>query len=105
MRTRLTWRVGCHRSDGSATVEATDAMSCCCRLPRPMSPSWSALRMRANASASTPGTTRQPGASQTMPESASLTGNVTMFTAGSMHSSTPPTASTICATPPRPISA
>ncbi len=79
-------------------------MTSCWRLARPMSPSRSALRIREKATAVVPLTVLQPGASQTRPESTSWTGKSTLSIAGSMHSRTPPIASTICATPPSPIS-
>jgi hypothetical protein len=45
----------------------------------------------------------QPGASHTRPEFVSFSGNA-MPVLPSRHSSTPPSASTICSTPPKPIS-
>ncbi len=79
-------------------------MSSCCRRARPMSPSRSALRMRENATAVRPSTVWHPGACHTRPESGSLIGKSTLSTAGSKHRFTPPTASTISATPPSPTS-
>jgi len=89
--------------DGDAAVAATALMSARCRIPRPMSPDGSEYRIREYASACTPSTVLQPGASHTRPELTSFSGNA-MPVLPSRQSSTPPSASTMCSTPPNPIS-